>query len=329
MGLGKIGGIVGTLAGGLGGGLLGAAIGNVMKGSGSGAYYDEAKKNLLDTQTSIKDQTQAERDRLLGGLSNLNAPQAGPAPTSVAAQGNTAGTLAQLGILSPFMDSSMDGFGQQFTGAAAQTSATNGMQTLNSDPSAILSDPLFLAQQEAGVRSAEMGAASRGTQLSGGELVNLQQIGQQAAGTALQQRMQALSSQSAAGANLAQTGQGLANLGGNLASTSANLGAGAEQAFGLQNLSNQQQTNRANQDASVQYGLANLGAQQATNNTQLGYNQLISQQQGQGLALQSDLSGSLSSLAANRGASKDAAKSAQQGGLMNLIGTGIGAMAGM
>lgn len=329
MGLGTLGGIAGTLAGGLTGGLIGAGLGNTMKGSGSGAYYADAKNNLVGTQSIIKEETEEERNRLLGTLSGLQAPQAGPVPLSQAALGNSAGTLSQLGILSPWMDASMAGFGQQFAGADAQTSAVAGMQALNQNPSSILQDPLFLAQQEAGIRGAEMGAAARGTQLSGGQLANLQQISQQTAGNVLQQRNQSLAAQAGAGANLAQTGQGLANLGGNLASTRANLGAGAEQAFGLQNLVNQQQTNRANQDANVQYGLANLGSKQQTNQQALGYNQLITQQQTQGLGLQADVSGSLASLAANRGAAKDAAKASQQAGVMNLIGTGLGVMAGM
>lgn len=329
MGLGTLGGVVGTLAGGLTGGIIGSGVGNIMKPSGSGAYYNDAKANLVGTQNLIKEETQEERDRLLGSLSGLQAPQTGPAPLSEAATGSSVGTLSQLGILSPWMDASMAGFGQQFAGADAQTSAVAGMQALNQDPSSILQDPLFLAQQEAGIRGAEMGAAARGTQLSGGQLANLQQISQQTAGNVLQQRTQSLAAQAGAGANLAQTGQGLANLGGNLASTRANLGAGAEQAFGLQNLVNQQQTNRANQDANVQYGLANLGSKQQTNQQALGYNQLITQQQTQGLGLQADVSGSLASLAANRGAAADASKASQQAGVMNLIGTGLGAMAGM
>lgn len=329
MGLGTLGGIAGGLIAGVPGVIAGAGIGNVMKGSGSGAYYTDAKNNLLDTQNLIKTTTQQERDRLLANAGSLQAPTAGEVPVAEAAVGSSAGTLAQLGILSPFMNESMDGFGQQFTGAGAQATALSSLRALNQNPSAILEDPLFLAQQEAGIRGAEMGAASRGTQLSGGQLANLQQLSQQTAADVLQKRQQSLATEAGVGAGLAQTGQSLANLGGNIASTSANIAAGAEQAFGLQNLVNQQQVNKSNQDAALQYGLANLSSQQQTNQQKLGYDQLIANQSTAGLNLQSDVGGSLASLSANIGASKDASKAQQQSGVMGLIGTGLGALAGM
>ena len=62
----------------------------------------------------------------------------------------------------------------------------SGLSSLMQDPSSILNDPLIQAQLQQGLKSAGGSAAAGGTQLSGGQLKELQGIGHTFAGTQIQ-----------------------------------------------------------------------------------------------------------------------------------------------
>lgn len=227
---------------------------------------------------------QAETDRLLGSKAGLTTEQ------GVAAQGSAAPTLAQLGILSPWMNQGFAGFGQQLFGTNVMQNAAGGIQNIATNPSAIYQDPGYQASLSQGVSAAEMGASARGTQLSGGQMAGLSQLGMTMANQYRAQRVGELTQQAVIGGQLQAGGLSLASLGANVATRRAELGSEAEKSFGLQNLSNRQQME-----------LANLQARQDSQRLGLDYDTLISGQRMGTLEGLANIRGSRASLASGIG----------------------------
>ena len=76
-----------------------------------------------------------------------------------------------------------------FMGIDAFKQGTEGMAGLLQDPSSILDDPLIKAQLQQGIQASEAAAAAGGTQLGGGQLRELQALGQTFAGTQIDAQM--------------------------------------------------------------------------------------------------------------------------------------------
>jgi len=124
----------------------------------------------------------------------------------------------------------VDAFGQ----------GVSGIQSLLADPSSILDDPLIQAQLQQGIGASEAGAAAGGTQLSGGQLKELQGLGQTFAGTQIDEQFGRLSGLANIGLQGAQFGAGLEQFG-----IETDLKQGAVNQAGLQQFQNAQLAGQA------------------------------------------------------------------------------------
>lgn len=244
--------ITGALTGGLVGGPAGTAIGgtaglfNSLDFGGGAGSLSAGLAPLTDfiqgTDPTAKQLIQAQ----LQGVdpSTLGSPSLEQRVGQVTSGlGQNLQGLQIGGLDTSALDPAIAGLG---LGAATQQQAIQQAAGLLQDPSSILNDPVIQAQLQRGIRSSEMGAAARGSQISGGQLRELQALGQEFAGTQITQQLSRLGALAGLGADQARLG-----------TQAAGLDISAQQAIALAN----QQAQLGGAQLQAQTGLAGLGLQ--------------------------------------------------------------------
>jgi len=206
---------------------------------------NDARLGLLDFGSEVEDFVGEEQSSLQEILDDPQFSQFQKA--SVDTSGFDAFTQAGLG-----------GIQQAQAGAGTQDAAIQQYQGLLDDPSSILNDPLVQAQRNQGIDAAELGAAAGGTQLSGGQMRELQDFGQTFAGTQIDKGLGRFAGLAQLGAQQQAGGQQSVSLG----QQSLTAGLGIQNQLAQSNLAglanfNSQRLQGASQSSNL--GLAGLG----------------------------------------------------------------------
>ena len=102
-------------------------------------------------------------------------------------------------VLNTLNTSTTDGQSLGNLGIDMFQEGSQGMAGLLDDPSSILNDPLIQAQLAQGIKASEASAAAGGTQISGGQLAELQNLGNVFAGTQIENQFNRFSEQAGLG----------------------------------------------------------------------------------------------------------------------------------
>lgn len=235
----------------------------------SGADREALEASTMDR--AFKGGGAQGQDAALAGL----VTEAGRASEEIAGLGQTTQDLVDSFQFDEINvdQSGLDKFSSVGTqGVDAFGQGLSGIQDLLADPSSILDDPLIKAQLQQGIQASEGGAAAGGTQLSGGQLKELQNLGQTFAGTQIDEQFGRLSGMASLGLQGAQFGAGLEQFG-----IETDLKQGAVNQAGLQQFQNAQLAGQADVSNLALEGIG-VRADAQTAVTQARFDQAIGSQ---------------------------------------------------
>ena len=150
---------------------------SILTGGTSETVVNPIKKAVtgLKDATSVDEPSHAGIEGAMSGLDTFGQQ----ASEEIAGLKQSTGELLDTFDFNP-IEADFSGL-SKFTDLGEQ--GVSGLSNLMKDPSSILQDPLIQAQLQQGIQASEGGAAAGGTQLSGGQLKELQGLGNVFAGT--------------------------------------------------------------------------------------------------------------------------------------------------